>query len=318
MVQYLNRFYEYYPNEKYTVFHFVKYLKMRLKKKKDAWLAVCGETGVGKTLFVIMSQILFGRPMDLQQNICYFPDGQEIVDKFKALNFNTLLIDEAAREMRAVNWQSKPQQEVTARAQTDRFKSNAVFLNIPNFNELTKSLRRGSVLFRAVVLYRTETYARIVIQRKDRNWRSDDVWFDKQADDKYKAIQKKYRELNNEMIVRIERSLVNTAMDFIVPNLELILPDVTEEYERLKNESREVAKNEIAKKRPDLYKKKYEWLIAKVARLLVNNELQLGQRTVTKKEIAEALGVSPPVLKRHIERSYTTEAQKPPEAETDV
>lgn len=307
---YLNRFYEKYPNEKYTVFHFVKFLKMRLKKKKDAWIAVTGETGVGKTYFVLMSQILFGRPMSLVDNVCYFPEGQEIVDKFKQLNYNTLLVDEAAREMRAVNWQSKPQQEVTARAQTDRYKTNAVFLNIPNFNELTKSLRRGSVLFRAVVLFRTETYARVVIQRKDRNWRTEDPWMDKESDKKYKAFQKKYKELTNEMIVRIERSLANTVMDFIVPNLELILPDVTAEYQRLKDKSRETNLSETAK--ADRFKDKYYLMMAKVVKLLINNELQLGERKVPKKEIAEALCISVSTLNQHLERAYHENPESKP------
>ena len=42
---YLHNFYKYYPREKYTIFHFVRYLKKRLKQNKDAWYGVSGDTG---------------------------------------------------------------------------------------------------------------------------------------------------------------------------------------------------------------------------------------------------------------------------------
>ena len=33
VTEYLKNFYEYFPEEKYTIFHFVRYLKLRLKNK---------------------------------------------------------------------------------------------------------------------------------------------------------------------------------------------------------------------------------------------------------------------------------------------
>jgi len=42
---YLKEFYKYYPREKYTVFHFVRNFKRRLKDNKDAWCGVSGTTG---------------------------------------------------------------------------------------------------------------------------------------------------------------------------------------------------------------------------------------------------------------------------------
>ena len=61
-------------------------------------MGVSGETGTGKSYFVLMTQILFGRPYSLTENVCYIPKGNEIEEKFKKLDFNTLLIDEAARD----------------------------------------------------------------------------------------------------------------------------------------------------------------------------------------------------------------------------
>lgn len=290
---YLKQFYRLYANEKYTIFHFIRFFKLRLKDNKDAWMGVCGETGTGKSYLAIMSMILFGRPMTLTKNIAYVPKGNEIIKMFDKLNFQCLLIDEAAREMRSVNWQSKQQQGVNVRAMTERFKNNWVMLNMPNFNEFTKSMRRGNLLFRAIVIYRNNLYARVIIQRRSRNWRSDDPWGDKLANDKYEKTVKRYKEISNDIILKIERSLPNTVMDFIIPNLELILPDITNEYINLKEESRKIAEKEDAKKmNKDKWKKEYKSLLQKVIKLIYFNKLGLGKIRVSKKDMAKSIGIS--------------------------
>lgn len=291
LTYFLKKFYEQYPNEKYTIFHFVKYFKQRLKSNKDAWCAVCGNTSVGKSLFVLMSMILFGRKMNLTDNVAYVPKGDEIVKMFDKLSFQTLLIDEAAREMRSVNWQSKAQQGVNIKAMTDRFKNNWVFLNMPNFNEFTKSMRIGNMQFRFIIPYRTDLYARVIVQRKSRNWRSDDPWNDNRANEVYEKVEKRFKDLSNDQILLIERNLDVTVMDFIVPNLEVILPDVTSEYDRLKAESRKETEVVDGVKR-NIYRERYEALLNKVTKILFYNELGIGKFKVSKREMAEKLGVS--------------------------
>ena len=289
---YLKKFYSLYPDEKYTVFHFVKFLKKRLKLKKDAWIGVSGDTSVGKSFFVIMAMILFGRPMSLTDNITYIPKGNEIMQKFNKLKFNTLLIDEAAKQMRSVQWQDKQQQNVNTAAMTERFKNNAVFLNMPNFLEFTKSMKRGNIKFRAIIPYRSDLYARVIIRRKSRNWRSEDAWGDKKANSIYEKYEKKGRGLDNQTILSIERSLPVTVMDFIVPNLELILPDVTETYEELKIKSREIeALSEPGMIKHNIYKSKYQDLLNNITKILYNNELEIGKIKVTKGDIAAALNI---------------------------
>jgi len=307
---YLKKFYKHYPQEKYTVFHFVKYLKLRLKNNKDAWIGVCGDTGTGKSLFCIMSQILFGRPYDLTKNVTYIPDGNEIMDKFDELSFNTLLVDEAAKQMRSVQWQDKSQQKVNTAAMTDRFKNNAVFLNMPQFNEFTKSMKKGSLQFRAVLVYRTKTHARVIIQRKSRNWRSDDPWGDKLADDRYKKLEKRRKEITNEVILDIERKIPNTIMDFIVPNLELILPEVTTRYEQLKIESRGGKTQEEEQDKRIYYKDKYIDLMKIVCPTLVFNELNLGVIKVPKITIATHLKISTDTLNKYV--LLAQKEKKPP------
>lgn len=302
LTAFLQEFYSIYPNEKHTVLHFVKYLKLRLKKNKDAWFGVSGDTAVGKSFFVIMVQILFGRPYDLTKNVTYIPKGNEIIEKFEALNFNTLLVDESAKEMRAVNWQNKSQQKVNVLAMTERFKNNVVFLNMPNFNEFTKSMRRGNLLFRAIVVYRTDLYARVIIQRRSRNWRSEDLWGDIQANKMYDKLVKQKKEITNEIILKIERAIPNTIMDFIVPNLEVILPNVTKEYERLKIESRKTDRHDYLSQseKKNIYKNKYQRLLTKIAKVLFYNQLGIGKIKVTKQEFSESLGISTETFNKYL------------------
>jgi len=299
LIYYLNEFYKRYPNEKFTIFHYVKYFKARLKNNKDAWVSVSGQTGEGKSYKVLMSMILFGRPMNLIDNVTYLPSGNEIIDKFNKLNFNCLLVDEAAKDLRSVDWYKRSNKDVSTKAMTDRFKNNWIFLNIPNFDELAKSLKRTNIIFRAIVVYRTDTYARVIVQRRSRNWRDEDAWGDKKANLMYKNVQKRHREISNDMILSIERKQSTYVMDFIIPNLELILPDVTDEYQRLKLESRE-HEEIIDDGKPNPYKDKYENLMAMISKILVHNQLGLGRVRVTKTEIAGKLGIGIQTLNRYL------------------
>jgi len=243
--------------------------------------------------------ILFGRPMNLIDNVTYLPSGNEIIDKFNKLNFNCLLVDEAAKDLRSVDWYKRSNKDVSTKAMTDRFKNNWIFLNIPNFDELAKSLKRTNIIFRAIVVYRTDTYARVIVQRRSRNWRDEDAWGDKKANLMYKNVQKRHREISNDMILSIERKQSTYVMDFIIPNLELILPDVTDEYQRLKLESRE-HEEIIDDGKPNPYKDKYENLMAMISKILVHNQLGLGRVRVTKTEIAGKLGIGIQTLNRYL------------------
>ena len=315
---YLKEFYKSYPQEKYTIFHCVRYFKRRLNNNMDAWCGVCGITGTGKSLLGIMMGILMGRPYDLTKNITYIPKGDEILNKFQKLKKNVFQIDEAAKEMRGVNWHSKSQQNVNTAAMTERYLNNMVLLLMPNFGEFTKSMRTGSIIFRFVAIYRTKTHVRVILQRKSRNWRSDDPWGDKAANKIYEAMDKKKKEITNEVILNIERSLPTTLMDFIIPNLELILPEVTDKYKELKIESRknEEPEQSEAQKKESRYKKQYENMMAVVTKVLYNNELNMGKVKVTKTEISKTLGVSVDTLNKYLKRKKEEQSTKNPHQHT--
>jgi len=317
LIYYLHEFYKRFPNERFTIFHYVKFFKLRLRNKFDAWNAISGDTGVGKSYFVIMSQILFGRKYSLTDNITYIPTGQEIMEKFNKLKFNTLLVDEAAKDLLAVDWQKKSQRKVNIAAMTERFKSNWIFLILPNFNEFTKSLRMGSIKFRCIVAYRTPLYARIILQMKERNWRSDDPWYDKKANELFEKALKRYKEVDNDTILKIERSLPNTLMDFIIPDLSLILPNVTDEYERLKKASR-VEDDERSKEiHGNIYRDKYNKLLETITKIIFYNKLDLGRVRVSKADMAKALGISPQTFNKYLLNSSNEKQEVIPNIQTE-
>lgn len=307
---YLDGFYKKMPGEKFTILHYVRYLKKRLKNNKDAWIGVSGDTGVGKSYFVLMVGILFGRPFHLNKNVTYIPKGEEIVNKFNKLKFNCMLIDEAAKQMRKVQWQSRQQQFVNVAAMTERYKNNAVFLNLPNFSEFTKSMREGSIIFRTILPYRTDNHARVILQRKSRNWRSDDPWQDKIANLKYDKLEKRGVDISNEKIVEIERSLNSTIFDFAIPNLEIILPDVTDAYKNLKAESR-IGDNETEEgKKIDVHKIKYQKLLAVVTKALYYGTLNVPGKSGNKAKISNHLGISVQTFDKYFKENPNTFEKK--------
>jgi len=318
LTYYLKKFYSYYPYEKYTIFKFVRLFRQRVNLDRDIWMGVSGETGGGKSFFMLMVLALFGkRTCDLSKNIAYIPKGEEISEKFNALNKNILIVDEAAKEMRSVNWQSKAQQKVNTTAMTDRFKNNWVMFAMPSFKEFTKSMRQSNMQFRAIVLYRTDKFARVVIQRKSKNWRSDDPWLDKKASDIYTKLMKSRRkELSNEEVLNVERKLSNTIMDFIIPDLSLILPDVVNKYEELKLKSRNPDETDEVKdenKRETKYQDLYGALLNRLTKLIINDELDLKNRSrpVSRAELGQMLHISPSKIAQAFKDQRLEEAKPP-------
>jgi len=154
------------------------------------------------------------------------------------------------------------------------------------------------------MLFRTDKYARVILQRKSRNWRSDAPWNDKIATKIYENLEKKKQGLTNDKILEIERGLPNYIMDFIIPNLELILPKITDEYIRLKLESREKPnETEETTKKENIWKDKYSMLLERVTKILRDNPLKIGQVRQTVKETSKFLGVSITTFSKYYKKS---------------
>jgi predicted DNA binding protein len=308
--KYLKKFYSMYPSEKFTVFTFVRRMKDRIKGKiievngerkrvgtKQSIMPVIASTGVGKSYFGIMCSILYGRPFSLDGNISYMPKAKEVSLKMKKLDFSTFIVDEGAVSLRSFNWQNKEQQEVTMLAQTERFRANWYFINLPNYQELTKSIRDGTSEYRIFMPYRTDTHARVILQKKSKNFRNKDAWSDDFANKMYEKLERSRKEITNDDILKIERRLPNYVMDFMIPNLELILPDVCNEYNRLKQESREEEEEENNK--PDQWKDIFP---RKAIKCIYHDTLGLKEGVrITQEKLAKELGVSASTIRKFLD-----------------
>jgi len=314
LIEGLKRFYSRYPNEKWNIFHFIKLIRYRIKQDRDAVIGVSGTTGSGKSRYTIMASILMGWRFDLIENVSYIPKGTEISDRLSKMRKRCYIVDEAIRATRKTDWQSKAQKGVIEKIFTERWANNVLFLLMPNFDEFAKSIREGAMPFRIVIPYRNKEYARVFVYKKSDNWRSDDPWSDKEANDRYEKLRRRGR-LDPEDIDKIERKLDSYLLDFIIPDLGLILPSVIDKYEELKKKSREQLDevDEVSPKE-NKYKNQYEQLMAKVAKILKYNLLNLGQVNVTQKEICEELGVSSPVFRKYL----TMELDEPKKSSTRV
>lgn len=315
LVYFLKIFYSHFGKERFTIFHLVRYIKLRNNMDKDSWIAVSGGTGMGKSYLDLMIMVLFGKRMDLEKNICYNPDGLEVSKKFSVLRKNILMVDEAARDFRSVNWQSKSQQKMTMQALTDRFYNNVVLLNLPNFKELNKSMREGTVLFRLYCLYRSKNYARIVVHARSRNWRSEDPWGEKIGNDMHEKHEKRYGSPNDKELLEIERKLPCYVMDFIVPNIGIILPNITEEYERLKLESRKETQGDEPDNKESNKVKKLEEMNKKVKMAKELYDALPGSVTERKRKAADIMTMSYQTYTNYLKKEIITlkEAEKEPE-----
>ena len=59
---YLTEFYKRYPTEKFTIFHAIKYFKLRQKNNRDAWIGVSGDTGTGILASLLILVIFISTP----------------------------------------------------------------------------------------------------------------------------------------------------------------------------------------------------------------------------------------------------------------
>jgi len=78
------------------------------------------------------------------------------------------------------------------------------------------------------------------------------------------------------------------------------LPEITNEYERLKAASRVTSSKHETKSGSTYYKDKYTTLMSKVAKIIFNNELGIGKVRLTKVDTATALGCTVETLNRYI------------------
>jgi len=283
---YLQHYNKFLDQTSMNIFHYSRYMKQRIKQGYDAWVGVSGETGTGKSQFVLMNCALMGRRFNLKDNVAYIPQGNEISDKFDKLNGGELLIDEAGKSMRGVNWHNKDAQGVNVKAMTDRFIGNTVYMNIPDYSEFMGSTKKA-FHFRIHLLYRDETGAMVVVHRKIGYGITKEQWAETTSEKNFKDFTYKRRGSmipNNYEKLALHLRLPTYVMHFKVPALQWIVPEYVKAYEHFKKESRKENPEDEGK---EMGSRQQGYI--KVIGLALQSEIKAGVPT---KEMAKKYGVN--------------------------
>lgn len=231
-------------------------IRKRLRSKRDAPIGVTGEPGNGKSTGINGTIAKLIDPnFDLKKNVCFVPEGEEVRDKFRAIDkHGVLVIDEAVRAFHKHGWADRIQQMVMRLYDTERFRCKCTFFLMPRWANFTENFRNNRLAIWLDFICRGKVMVYIKIPDKD--WA--DPWNIKLNQNiKLKAFGSK-RAVNITLQDRleVERKLPNYAFEFAIPDWRD--KALEEEYERLKLESRTVEEaNEDKRSQAFLWKDRF-------------------------------------------------------------
>lgn len=214
---------------------FVKIVRRRLRLDWDLVIAISGEEGSSKSTLAMILGALIDRKFDLEKNVSFLPDEQEIKREFSALRkYQCYVIDEAIKSLYKMHFMSSLQQSLVQMWATERYQNKCTMLVIPRFKDLTENFRNHRVKIWIHLMARGVA----VVYIRDDDAHTVDPWqFDYMAKLKFNKFKK--RNVASIPIgerLKVERSLRNYFFDFTFPDM---VEEDRDEYKRLKLESRQ-------------------------------------------------------------------------------
>jgi len=209
-----------------------KEIRQRLKADFDAVLAVSGaDPGIGKTHLGIQLGMQIDKNFDLDKNIAYLPDDQEIIEKFNKIDqYSVLQIDEAGNVLYKLQWMSRMQQSINQMYMTERKQNKCTILCIPRFTDLNEHFRNYRVKFWIWI----PTRGVGILYRRDDDKDARDPWhFDDNRRFKRKFWErrgKRMTEITIEELVKIEKQTTNYVCHFTFDKLPEELENKYKEY----------------------------------------------------------------------------------------
>lgn len=260
---------------------FVNAMKDRLDDDWDAVIAIAGKERSGKSSLSCLLGFMLDDNFDLQRNIAYLPNHQEIEEKFKALKSKQYFsIDEAIKAMYKMRFMDKLQVRINEMYATEAWQNKITALCIPRFTDLNEFFRNNRVMVWIQVIGRGVAVAFI---QDEKNIFHGDPWHMKENDKLMAMAQrrKKYVEMTLEDSISAYKKSKNFYFAFTFPKL----PDeIDKRYKDLKVSYRDV---EVEKDR----NLRHEVII------------QLNDKNIKQNEIASIVKCSPAyvsmVLKRY-------------------
>jgi len=154
---------------------FCKMAKRRLRQDYDLVAAITGGEGIGKSTLAIRLGMLIDPKFDLENNIIYIPNYEQIVKKVTVglPRFSVVLVDEAVKVMYKRRWQFKPQIFLNQIYAICRKENKATLLCMPNFSDFDKFFRQHRIMIWIHILKR----GKAVMFMRDWSPFAKDVWW---------------------------------------------------------------------------------------------------------------------------------------------
>jgi hypothetical protein len=143
--------------EEHTLEELGKIIKSeRLEKNSDVVIAICGIEGSGKSTVAIILGKAIDDDFDIEKNVVYIPNHQEIIKKIYQLpKGSALVIDEAIMVSYKRRWYSAAQIKLNEIYTVCRKQNIATILCMPDFNDFDRYWRDHRVLYWIQVIRRS-------------------------------------------------------------------------------------------------------------------------------------------------------------------
>jgi len=274
-----------------TIEEFANKCVERLKDAKDLVCCIGGEEGSGKSSLAIQIALTADPLFDLEKNILYAPDFEELKTKILTLPpYSTIIGDEAIRALYKLNWQSKAQKYINILYSLCRQENKLSLLCIPKFNDLNSFFRQHRVKFWIQIIEsisRTKNIGHAVVFAKSWNPFTGDAWNFKEMQkiiDDYSHL-KKLKETEFSLLHKVH--VLSKSRNYI-GFLEFgKMPDhLFERYTQLKQK---YAYTELTMESIEEKKNKREIMWQRRTKVLIKYMLENGK---THNEIGNIIGVT--------------------------
>ena len=235
-------------------YRFLEGLHVRTQQNKDAVVAVCGERGLGKSSFAILSSILLrriGLSYSFSNNFYGSEKTKEVLTEIVNSEKTVYNFDEVINYGYSRNATTRINKRFANIFTMARKLNNVYFYCIPKFRKLDSDLRNDIVHYWIEIFWQSNTkdhhkkYAHAVIFRKDKNPISLDPWgFEEMRAYKYKKV------FTHEAQQRILKKMRSYVCTISFPALPLKLE---EEYEQLSKDALRKTMSSIKEEKTNIY-----------------------------------------------------------------
>jgi len=252
--------------------------------RRDFNCAITGEPGDGKSVFTVQLGEATDQNYSLTKNVLYYPKPGDIIPRYDSLKSQQFLhIDETSRAIHKHKWWDPILQKLSEHYDTERWQRKATGFCIPRFWNLTENFRNDRIYMWIHIIERGVA----VLNIKDVNKFQFDPW----------RLKENLRILNKQKNRRIRNENRKDKMDMELKNpnfygfiyFDDLSPEKKEEYERLKIESRFLAKKEIDIEEETPATKRWKNTREQLKQVLNYTNKKCG---IPQKELAKIVGLS--------------------------